>query len=462
MEKPKVSSGKSAGTLYWKKKLPKVGENFGKGCNLFCIDSLQEYRNLPDPFENEVPGRQALQFIGARAKSQMMRGHATTIAMCFDDSNYVPSSKGEEQYKRDKAMKKKLEDKMALDPRKRPRWFEKKNEELFGEDVPITHDWDLALHSRQTFRRRMTAWVCKTYCIQFPIVGGKELILMGHCFGEEECEEFDLDQKFAMNTPLRITIDAENGGRRKIEWAHDLENRVGEAEAMMAFLYVRYGSEPTITREKALEYEEKGGRPGAIFRSTDSDVFYIALLHRMNVTWWYSKDTRESIEIEKASEYLRLNHPEYENPERTLVCLAYTGGSDYTNPWGGLTHEHFMIAYEGCGKFIGDAPEVYGDEFGEWVTRCLLAAYSVSKNKKEAPEELKVERSLKNVKQLCARCREKGFASQECVTKRSIQLAFALMMIDGAVKDRLDLPDAFDYEYAEMMDDDGGTVMVRK
>lgn len=424
MEKRKQSHGKSEGTRYLKKEfaaaLVECPEE--RPVKLFCLDALQTFRKL-NPHERPITGREGISIFANEIRKKLLRHDEALkhVAVCFDVSEFVPEAKAEEQKSRDRRTEMREEDRefvsaeeLYLERVKEPDW------PRYGLDLELPQLWEPILHDRDSekgrnklirfFVRHMLAGP-----VQLPLPPGVTVYFLGHCFGEDEWSSFGLA---ASDAPVAMKVDF-HGGRRVFA-ATDLTNKVGEAEFQMAFLHERLAK----------------GEPVAL-RSTDSDVLYVALINRMNALWIY--DSGKAMDVAAFSEHLHAQGLPYEDPAWALAACAYAAGSDYTFPWGGLTHKHFMDAFFDVDSRIPPDFCVDGEVSADGFLALLLAAFSRSRRGEYRLLDL-------------PEARERGFAGKDFVTDRFLQLSYALAMLKHSSDPRAPDLEPLDYAYERVSD----------
>jgi hypothetical protein len=274
-------SGKSTGRHALAAMFP---EAFVKGRDslydgdVVCEDSLQALRCItdkevrPDPITGEcrVSSWRDLAIICKRsAEHYLNKRDCKYYVMCFDNAEYVPITKGEEQGSRDSKEKERL--KYTLEGVIPYYELEKPFMEL---DLPLPIDWSLALSDREGFRKEVIAWLCEQWVmsgdpeVRISIPSGKNLVLNGHCIETSE-------RIFNGSAPepiddLAITPIIICGGEGceidTVSVAPTLKNKSGEAEFQVFFLF-----------KGICKLEGKSLSLDII--STDTDVMYLALIY---------------------------------------------------------------------------------------------------------------------------------------------------------------------------------------
>jgi hypothetical protein len=442
LEKAKATHGKREGTRYLKKHVFQechtTGPSWKEKVGIWAGDALQLLRKVT-PDKEPIMGSVALRKISQPAYEAMTKGSATVVALCFDVYQYVPMAKGEEQRARDSRASKK-EDEDSFTSSVRIPYTEVKGE-LYDLNEPIPWDWDAILHDREGAKGRqaLIRWLCLNFCegaCEIPIHPGKKLYIFGHCFGREECEILDLDPDLTDMATYPICITLDRKGDRVIRFDTELRNEVGEAEFQFAFLYDEF-------RERRFMRDT----PYIELVSTDSDVFYIALTSGMKAIWSYDAKNDFHLDIARVRAHLcddLVNLP-FTDPVWALVACAYAAGSDYTWPWGGLTHEHFMVAFfeNKTNETISSRLCEKGTLDPEGFLDLMLAAYSVAKCGVKKMENYR----LFTLDQ----ARSGGFPREGFISDRYMQLVFALDMLKRArnAYPTEGAPDPFEYGYEE-------------
>jgi len=394
------------------------------------VDALQTLRKV-DPGNRPVTGFGALKVFAGEVAKIMERGGPglNVVGFCFDVSEHVPAAKGEEQSKRTAAVEKRTGDDDFVTPDVRTPYHELNDGAgpIYSLDELLPWDWEAILHDRRgpKGRKRLIAWICRQLCkgpAELPLPPNVRVYFFGHCFEELDCKILKLqrtrtfgesDVADVAEAPVVLARDC--NGERVVDSAWGLRNRVGEAEFQFAFLHGRQ------LRDRRI-----------LLRSNDADVLYLALVNRMDALWSY--EARQALDVRALSEQLRALKLPYEDPEWALAACAYAAGSDYTYPWGGLRHPHFMKAFFDPASRISPDLCVDGKVSADGFLDLLLAAFS---------------RSRKGEYRLLghAEARERGFAGDEFVTHRYLQLSYALALLKASAEPRLPDLDPLDFSY---------------